>query len=75
MSPTIYRKSASARKAASCCGTADADITRIDGKETTADTSAACCGDPTPNALTGVCCAEPAVSCSCQSANGTANSA
>ena len=32
-----------------------------------------CCGDPTPNAVTGACCSEPATTCECQSPNAAAD--
>ena len=57
---------------ASCCGSKAAAGT---APATIAATVAAspCCGDPTPNPVTGACCSEPAATCGCQSPNAAAS--
>jgi hypothetical protein len=66
MSISADTLTSSAAPPGSCCGavasTAAAEATTLRGA-----TRKACCGDPTPSAVTGACCSDPADDCSCRS--------
>src|SRR5687767_5500945 len=63
--------------AAPCCGPAAPTVlaTVLDARALDAPAASACCGDPTPNAETGACCAAPSATCGCQSKQTDARAA